>query len=92
LQSVDSRLSAKGDYGPGVGDPGIYDWEMNLARRARLRARIRSIKEALVRAKSGDYGICKECRCRIRVERLKALPFTSLCIECARRKGQPARD
>ena len=88
LKGVDRRLSAKGDYGPGIGDPRIYEWEMNLARRARLQARLRSIEEAIERAKSGDYGICEQCNGRIRVERLKVLPFTRLCIECARQKGQ----
>ena len=88
LDGVDRRLSAKGDYGPGLGDPRIYEWEMNLARRARLQARLRSIEEAVERAKSGEYGICEQCGGRIQVERLKVLPFTRLCIDCARQKSK----
>jgi RNA polymerase-binding transcription factor DksA len=88
LEGVDRRLSAKGDYGPGIGDPRIYEWEMNLARRARLQARLRSIEEAIERAESGDYGICEQCSGRIRVERLQVIPFTRLCIECARQKSK----
>ena len=40
------------------------------------------IDEALGRIEDGTYGICEECDGPIGVERLKARPVTTLCIEC----------
>lgn len=42
------------------------------------------IEQAISRLKSGNYGSCEECGERINVARLKALPFTVLCIKCQR--------
>ena len=40
------------------------------------------IDEALERLKQNTYGICEECELDIAEERLKALPFTRLCVTC----------
>ena len=42
------------------------------------------IDEALERLESGTYGTCEECKEPIGIERLKALPFTPVCINCKR--------
>lgn len=42
------------------------------------------IDDALERIEDGTYGICEECKEPIGIERLKALPFTPLCINCKR--------
>jgi DnaK suppressor protein len=50
--------------------------------RDRERKLIFKIQEALRRLDDGDYGICEECGEQIGIERLKARPVTTLCIEC----------
>jgi DnaK suppressor protein len=40
------------------------------------------IMEALTRIEDGTYGKCESCSSQIGLERLKALPYTRLCIEC----------
>ena len=87
LEELNERLSVKGDYRFGRGDPSIYQWEMTLARRKRVQQRVDSIEEALRRIKTGEYGICEQCGGRIQIERLEILPFTNLCVECARGRG-----
>jgi DnaK suppressor protein len=46
------------------------------------------IERALARVKQGTYGICEggsqNCRKRIPVSRLNALPYTTFCINCER--------
>ncbi|MGD9644216.1 MAG: TraR/DksA family transcriptional regulator [Pirellulales bacterium] len=42
------------------------------------------IEKALERMRSGEYGVCEGCNCKIKLERLKALPYAVLCIECQR--------
>lgn len=40
------------------------------------------IDEALRRIDDGTYGVCGECKKRIKKTRLKALPFVKMCIHC----------
>jgi len=50
--------------------------------RDRERKLIFKIQEALRRLDGGEYGVCEECGENIGIERLKARPVTTLCIEC----------
>jgi DnaK suppressor protein len=50
--------------------------------RDRERKLIFKIQEALQRLNDGEFGICEECGEEIGIERLKARPVTTLCIEC----------
>lgn len=42
------------------------------------------IEKALERMKHGQYGVCEICNGKIKLERMKALPYATLCIECQR--------
>ena len=88
---MDERLESKGDYGLGKGDPLIVRWELNLALREEIEQRVERLEEALERLDEGDYGICESCQQSVDLERLEALPGTSLCIKCARRAEQNDR-
>lgn len=44
---------------------------------------VRAIEAALERVAAGTYGKCKKCEEEILPARLKALPTTTLCIDCA---------
>jgi DnaK suppressor protein len=50
--------------------------------RDRERKLIFKIQEALQRLNDGEYGICEQCGEEIGIERLKARPVTTLCIDC----------
>ncbi len=41
------------------------------------------VRHALTRIDSGGYGICERCGDAIPVERLDALPYSTLCVSCA---------
>ena len=43
-----------------------------------------SIENALERMRSGKYGSCEGCACKIPIARLNALPYATFCIECQR--------
>ncbi len=43
-----------------------------------------AIEHALQRMDSGEYGDCAHCERPIDPRRLKALPFVTSCIDCAR--------
>ncbi|MBI3319440.1 MAG: TraR/DksA C4-type zinc finger protein [Candidatus Omnitrophica bacterium] len=49
------------------------------------------IDEALKRLEEGAYGVCQQCSRPISLSRLKAVPYTSLCIGCQRAKEQKGK-
>ena len=59
------------------------EMELNIA--SGENERIRLIEEALERIEEGIYGKCVSCDGKINVERLVAVPYARLCIECARK-------
>jgi len=53
----------------------------------RARTEIAQIKDAIARIDSGHYGVCQSCGEPIAKARLKALPYSNLCIKCASQQG-----
>jgi len=47
---------------------------------------IHEIEEALDRIKDGTFGLCESCRKKIPKERLKAIPYARLCVNCKKRE------
>mgnify|MGYP006364985141 FL=1 len=45
---------------------------------------LRNIDTALEKIEEGTFGICESCEKKINKERLKAVPYASLCIDCKR--------
>lgn len=52
-----------------------------------LRANLRWVNRALRKMELGTFGDCERCGQPIGLERLEALPWAILCIDCAR-KGE----
>jgi RNA polymerase-binding protein DksA len=44
--------------------------------------RLKLIDSALTRIQQGKYGLCVKCGKRIPPERLEAIPYALMCIEC----------
>jgi DnaK suppressor protein len=45
-----------------------------------------AIDGALARIDAGTYGICVNCGAQIAPERLEAMPWATLCIDCKRKE------
>jgi DnaK suppressor protein len=52
--------------------------------------RLRAIDAALSRINQGKYGSCMKCNKKIPLERLEAIPYAVLCVEC--QKGEERRN
>jgi DnaK suppressor protein len=50
-----------------------------------VNAELREIERALRRLEDGTYGVCTACGADVAEPRLQAVPYASLCIECATR-------
>lgn len=53
----------------------------------RLEEQLLDINQALERIEEGTYGVCTNCGQPIQAERLEALPWAELCINCQRKVG-----
>jgi RNA polymerase-binding protein DksA len=47
------------------------------------RATLLKIDHALQRIEAGNYDICAMCDTKIPIERLRVMPYTELCVDCA---------
>lgn len=65
-----------------------YERELDEGLEEDARDQLRQIEKALARLESGEYGRCEICGKEIPLERLEAVPWTTLCIEDARRLGR----
>ncbi len=52
-----------------------------------LRANLRDVERALVKLEEGTYGRCDRCGRPIGEERLDAIPWALLCIDCKKLVG-----
>ena len=55
-------------------------WTLRI--RDRESMLLNKIRTALAAIESEEYGICEDCGEEISIERLKARPVTSFCIDC----------
>ena len=62
-----------------------YDQEFTLGLIENEQETLDQIHDALKRMDAGSYGRCESCDQPIAKARLQALPYTPLCIECARK-------
>ncbi|MEN3312740.1 MAG: hypothetical protein V7645_2069 [Actinomycetota bacterium] len=61
-----------------------YDRELDYTLEENSGHVLAEIDAALKRIEEGTYGICTNCDRPVAVERLEALPWATLCIDCQR--------
>jgi len=64
------------------------DRSFTLRLRDRERKLIKKVQQTLHRIEEGTFGECEECGEEISIERLKARPVTTLCINCKSRQEE----
>lgn len=62
--------------------------ERDLTLNTLEQEKLLQIEAALQRLDDGTYGRCAECAQPINPERLEALPYATLCIDCQRQQEQ----
>jgi RNA polymerase-binding protein DksA len=73
-------------------DRGFADSAHSTAERSRLlslltalRANLEDVQHAIAKLDAGAYGTCERCGRPIGADRLEALPWAALCIDCKQR-------
>jgi DnaK suppressor protein len=84
LQKIGKRKEITVNHGGDFMDIATdnLEHELNYIFEEREREKLLNIENALNRIKEGNYGECDDCGEDIDVERLLALPFTRLCLDC----------
>ena len=67
------------------------DREISFILSVRDRDKLAAIDAVLDRIDDKTYGICDECEEAIAEERLKAMPFSRLCVQCQLERESEAR-
>lgn len=53
---------------------------------------VKQIDDALAKIRAGHYGTCEQCGRPIKKARLKAIPFTTLCVSCKEEEEKECSD
>ncbi len=62
----------------------VFEQQRDLALRDHNQAHLEAVEAALTRVDAGTYGACTSCGNAIGAERLEALPWAPMCIDCQR--------
>lgn len=96
-EEIEALAKAEVGEGDGAGHPGTsndiadeatetFEHEKTLALVENLRGLSAGVEHAIDKLEKGTYGVCDECGRPIAAERLEAIPWASLCIECKARQ------
>ena len=87
LTDAVSELSAYDNHPADLGTE-TFEREKDLALWNNTNDILDQVNEALERIDNGSYGICELCQAEIDLERLEAIPYTTLCIDCRREQEE----
>jgi DnaK suppressor protein len=62
-----------------------YDRELDSTLEESEEQHLAHVDAALARIEAGTFGICENCGREIGYERLEAMPWVTLCIDCKRK-------
>lgn len=68
-----------------------FEAEKAIALENHMRGMLAAVEDAIHRIEAGTYGICDDCGKKIDLERLEALPSTTLCMPCKSKREKEAR-
>lgn len=80
-----SETSSERSPDPNTAEGGSLAFELEkvLSVAANAEDLLAKVEQAFGRLDNGTYGVCAECEKPIPVARLDALPYATLCVECA---------
>jgi YteA family regulatory protein len=60
----------------------VFERSKDFSLREDVRTKVKAVDDALNRIEEGTYGACSRCGQAIPLERLEALPYTTMCLPC----------
>jgi DnaK suppressor protein len=87
MQNEEDKLQQQNEENPDLSD--LADQRLHqeivVSRLSLMNQRLTQVRAALKRLDEGKYGICASCGNDINPERLKVIPYTTLCVSCQER-------
>jgi RNA polymerase-binding protein DksA len=85
LEEISESPGASVGYGNHMADDATIAYEQTKALAVKQNAQwlLVQVNEALERFENGIFGVCENCGQSIDPARLKAIPYTALCMSCA---------
>ena len=87
MQYEEGELQQQSEENPDLSD--LADQRLHqeivVSRLSLMNQRLTQVRAALKRLDEGKYGICARCGNEINPERLKAIPYTTFCVNCQER-------
>lgn len=82
-----TETSADRSPDPGSADAGSlkFEYEKELSVERNAEDLLRKVEHALDVIELGRYGICESCGAPIPEARLEIIPYTTLCVSCAKK-------
>ncbi len=87
-ESLESEAASERIPDPSTGEGGTlaFEYEMERQLDATSLSQVQRIEHALERMEDGTYGLCESCGAPIPIDRLRALPHSTLCVACASKR------
>lgn len=84
-----TETSADRSPDPGSADAGSmkFEYEKELSLERNSIDLLHKVERALERIEDGSYGFCEACGSEIPMTRLEVLPYATMCVTCASKKG-----
>ena len=70
----------------------VSDGELEMLVAEEDARELKQIEDAIARIRAGHYGMCEQCGRAIKKARLKAIPFTTLCVSCKEEEEKECND
>jgi DnaK suppressor protein len=78
-------LSDYDDHHPADAASETYERTKDYALEENFHDLLEKIAEALRKLDDGTYGVCDRCETPINADRLRAIPYATLCVACQER-------
>lgn len=84
-----TETSADRSPDPGSADAGSmkFEYEKELSLERNSLDLLHKVERALERIEDGSYGFCESCGSEIPIARLEVLPYATMCVTCASKRG-----
>jgi len=88
LKESVGELSAYDNHTSDLGAE-TFEREKDLGLKDNTKILLMKVNHALDQIRNGSYGVCERCGKPIDEERLEAVPYTTLCVECKKEEEKP---
>lgn len=69
----------------------VFERSKDLALKDDAELKLKTVEDALAKMESGQYGYCEVCGEPISLERLEAVPYTTMCRKCKEKQEEQTR-